>query len=227
MGSANIGLQRVLFSDGNQRAAISAAWDQRVWTSPRLQVNVSPEEWASSNSLDENRLYFNPRHDFSLGPRATFHWLTWRRYDRSFRQEFSAYAAPYWQQNHGTGGAIALSYAQHWKLGESLGFLWGITWNSQPYDGSNEPYTCLLYTSNLGAPEFATADSGIYPDTPLPSAEENNLQYQSGGVYRQNQIIVSGRASYPRFSFFTFYTYNAAKADTNGVTYKMCIRDRF
>jgi hypothetical protein len=75
------------------------------------------------------------------------------------------------------------------------------------------------FTNNIGAPEFATADLGIYPDTPLPSAEENNLQYQSGGVYRQNEIIVSGRASYPRFSFFTFYTYNAAKADTNGVTY--------
>ncbi len=75
------------------------------------------------------------------------------------------------------------------------------------------------FTNNIGAPEFATADLGIYPDTPLPSAEENNLQYQSGGVYRQNQIIVSGRASYPRFSFFTFYTYNVAKADTNGVTY--------
>jgi len=150
LSAANIGLQRVLFSDGNQRAAISAAWDQRVWTSPRLQVNVSPEEWASSNSLDENRLYFNPKHDFSLGPRATFHWLTWRRYDRSFRQELSAYAAPYWQQNHGTGGAIALSYAQHWKLGESLGFLWGITWNSQPYDGSNEPYTALNFGLTWG-----------------------------------------------------------------------------
>jgi biofilm PGA synthesis protein PgaA len=150
LGAANIGLQRVLFSDGNQRAAISAAWDQRVWTSPRLQVNVSPEEWASSNSLDENRLYFNPKHDFSLGPRATFHWLTWRRYDRSFRQELSAYAAPYWQQNQGTGGAIAVSYAQHWKLGESLGFLWGITWNSQPYDGSNEPYTALNFGLTWG-----------------------------------------------------------------------------
>ena len=74
-------------------------------------------------------------------------------------------------------------------------------------------------TNNIGAPEFATADQGIYPATPLPSAEENNLQYQSGGVYRQHQIIVSGRASYPRFSFFTFYTYTNAKADTNGVTY--------
>jgi len=74
-------------------------------------------------------------------------------------------------------------------------------------------------TNNIGAPEFATADQGIYPDTPLPSAQENNLQYQSAGVYRQNQIIVSARASYPRFSFFSFYSYNGAKADTNGVTY--------
>ena len=38
-------------------------------------------------------------------------------------------------------------------------------------------------------------------------------------MYRQNQIIVSGRATYPHFSFFTFYSYNVAKADTNGVTY--------
>jgi Carboxypeptidase regulatory-like domain len=75
------------------------------------------------------------------------------------------------------------------------------------------------FTNNIGAPDFATADSGIYPAEPLPTATENNLQYQSGGVYRQNQIIVSGRANYPRVSFFTFYSYNAAKADTSGVTY--------
>jgi hypothetical protein len=74
-------------------------------------------------------------------------------------------------------------------------------------------------TNNIGAPYFSTAALNIYPDSPLPTAQENNLQYQSGGVYRQNQIIVSGRASYPRFSFFTFYTYSNAKADTSGVTY--------
>jgi hypothetical protein len=74
-------------------------------------------------------------------------------------------------------------------------------------------------TNNIGAPDFSTADQGIYPDAPLPPAGVNNLQYQAGGVYRQNQIIVSARASYPKFSFFSFYNYNAAKADTNGVTY--------
>jgi biofilm PGA synthesis protein PgaA len=143
LAAAHIGLQRVLFNDGNQRAALTGAWDHRVWTSPRLQVNLSPEEWASSNSLDENRLYFNPRHDFSLGPRATFQWLTWRRYDRSFHQELSVYSAPYWQQTHGTGGALAVSYTQHWKLGPGLGLQGAVTWNTQPYDGNNETYTTL------------------------------------------------------------------------------------
>jgi hypothetical protein len=74
-------------------------------------------------------------------------------------------------------------------------------------------------TNNLGAPEFATADLGIYPDTPLPTAEENNLQYQSGGVYRQNQIIVSGRASYPDSVSSPSILTTPRKADTNGVTY--------
>ena len=75
------------------------------------------------------------------------------------------------------------------------------------------------FTNNIGAPDFPTADLHIYPDAPLPPAAENNLQYQSGAVYRQNQLIVSARASYPKVSFFTFYTYNAAMADTSGVNY--------
>ena len=77
----------------------------------------------------------------------------------------------------------------------------------------------MYYTNNVGAPIFNTADQNIYPDEQAPAAEENNDQFQSGGVYRQNQIIVSGRASYPKVSFFSFYTYNEAKADTSGVTY--------
>ena len=75
------------------------------------------------------------------------------------------------------------------------------------------------FTNNIGAPDFPTADLRIYPDAPLAPAALNNLQYQSGAVYRQNQLIVSGRASYSKLSFFTFYTYNAAMADTSGINY--------
>ena len=73
-------------------------------------------------------------------------------------------------------------------------------------------------TNNIGAPEFATADLGIYPANPLPphkrttcSISPRRLPARSNYRFRQGQL--------PRFSFFTFYTYTAAKADTNGVTY--------
>jgi biofilm PGA synthesis protein PgaA len=150
--SADIGLQRVLFNDGNQRAAIPASWNERVWTTPRWQLSLGAQEWASSNSLDENRLYFNPKHDFSLGPRGVLDWLTWHRYDHSFRQEIGAYAAPYWQENYGTGGAVALHYGQRWKLRAGMELQGGVTWNSQPYDGRNEYRTALDAGITWGTP---------------------------------------------------------------------------
>jgi hypothetical protein len=74
-------------------------------------------------------------------------------------------------------------------------------------------------TNNIGAAPFPTVALGTYPSEPLPAASKNLMQYQSGGVYRQNQIILTGTAHYRRFSLFGFYIYNNAKGDTSGVTY--------
>ncbi len=74
-------------------------------------------------------------------------------------------------------------------------------------------------SNNVGAAPFPTVALGTYPSEPLPAASKNLMQYQSGGVYRQNQIILTGTAHYRRFSFFGFYIYNNAKGDTSGVTY--------
>jgi hypothetical protein len=74
-------------------------------------------------------------------------------------------------------------------------------------------------TNNVGAPDFSTAHEDIYPNEPIPAASANLMQYQSGGVYRQSQVIVTGSARYRRFSLVGFYTYSNAKGDTNGVTY--------
>jgi biofilm PGA synthesis protein PgaA len=140
---AHIGLQRVLFSDGNQRMAFSGGWDQRVRTTPRLQATLRIEGWQSSNSLNEDRAYFNPALDFSLGPRASLDWLTWQRYERGVHQIIEVYAAPYWQQNYGVRDALSVHYGQIWKLREGLGGRCGIDWTSQPYDGVNESRTAL------------------------------------------------------------------------------------
>ncbi len=146
----NASVERLLFSDGNQRTAITGDWDQRVWTSPRVQMTVTPELATSSNSENENRLYFNPKADFSFGPSTSAHWLTWRRYDRSFTQDFTVYIAPYWQQNYGVGAVVSLTCEQRWKMNKRFSIFGKETWDSQPYDGSSEPYTSLGFGLKWG-----------------------------------------------------------------------------
>jgi biofilm PGA synthesis protein PgaA len=149
--SITAGVQRQLYSDGNQRMAISGAWDQRVWTSSRLQMGIAPQVWTSANSENENRIYFNPKRDFSMGPKASVSWTSWRRYERSLRHEVTFYSAPYWQENYGLGAAFSTSYEQHWEVSRRLGFFGNVVWNSQPYDGSHEPYTDMKFGLTWGA----------------------------------------------------------------------------
>ena len=53
--------------------------------------------------------------------------------------------------------------------------------------------------------------SNTYPAPQFPRLRRTIMQFQSGGVYRQHQIIASLTARYPRFSLFSFYTYNNAR----------------
>ena len=66
----------------------------------------------------------------------------------------------------------------------------------------------------------ANLQSDTYPATAVnPPKTQNDMQFESGGVYRQNQIITSVTAHYTHFSIFAFYTYNNAHGDTSGVGY--------
>ncbi len=77
-----------------------------------------------------------------------------------------------------------------------------------------------FFTDNLdAAAEFPLADAkaGLYPATIPNAPPQNNLQYQSGGFYKEHQVMVTFRANYRAFSFFTNYTYTDAKGDTSGI----------
>jgi hypothetical protein len=72
-------------------------------------------------------------------------------------------------------------------------------------------------TDNVTAPilNLATYTTTANPSVPTP---RNNEQYQSEGIYRQSQIIVSANSRYKRVSVFGNYSFNTAKGDSDGVT---------
>ena len=76
-----------------------------------------------------------------------------------------------------------------------------------------------LYTDNINAFLPGTYDpttgTGIRPN----GINENTYQYQSGGLYNQNQLVTNFSIRARKVSLFGFYMVNFAKADTSGVNY--------
>ena len=70
-------------------------------------------------------------------------------------------------------------------------------------------------TNNITAPAFDTATYTVTGPPPT----SYNYQYQSGGIFRQHQIIFTTRERYKRLSLQTTYTYSKADSDTQGTTY--------
>ena len=61
----------------------------------------------------------------------------------------------------------------------------------------------------------ATAGTGTRPN----GINENIYQYQSGGVYNQNQLMLNYNVRASKVSLFGFYALNFANADTSGAGY--------
>ena len=76
-----------------------------------------------------------------------------------------------------------------------------------------------LYSDNINAFLPGTYDittgTGIRPN----GKNENLYQYQSGGIYHQNQLITNFNVRERKLTLFGFYVLNFAKADTSGATY--------
>ena len=76
-----------------------------------------------------------------------------------------------------------------------------------------------LYSDNINAFLPGTYDvttgTGVRPN----GKNENLYQFQSGGIYHQNQLITNFSIRERKLSLFGFYVLNFAKADTSGATY--------
>jgi hypothetical protein len=74
-------------------------------------------------------------------------------------------------------------------------------------------------SNNVNAFLPGTYDEVTGTGTRPNGINENIYQFQSGGVYNQNQLMVNYNVKAKRVSLFGFYMLNFAKADTSGATY--------
>jgi biofilm PGA synthesis protein PgaA len=129
------------FSDGNRRSSVNAAWFERWYSSPRWMFETTLGGDASHNTLDTGASYFNPKNDHSLWLTAAVENLTWRNYERSFRQRLALTGGRYWQEYYPSGSIEAIEYGHRWELERDLSVRYGIGRSLRPYDGEREART--------------------------------------------------------------------------------------
>ncbi len=74
-------------------------------------------------------------------------------------------------------------------------------------------------SDNINAYIASTYDPATGTGTRPNGINENLYQFQSGGIYNQNQLMLNYSVRAKRVSLFGFYMMNFANADTSGATY--------
>lgn len=128
------GASRLGFSDGNDRTGGRLSWFERWTSTPLWRFETTAWLGTSRSSLD-GAPYFNPASDATATVEAAAEWLTWRRYERSFRQRASATVGTYSQEGFGSGAVLGLSYEHIWEIDRRLYLRYGIGRLLRPYDG--------------------------------------------------------------------------------------------
>ena len=125
------------FSDGNERTSLSGNWHQRWISAASVKFDTDVSLGTSKNSRSGTS-YFNPSADASGDVTAVLDWLTWRSYDRSFRQRVMATVGSYWQEQYGTGTVIGARYEHEWERARHYVLRYGASWSRRPFDGRQE-----------------------------------------------------------------------------------------
>lgn len=120
----------------------------------------------------------------------------------------------------GTAGTI---YQPNPNLRTPYTLQTGVSLERQLTKSANLTFTYLnargnhqFYTDNINALECQSFPCPA--TTPRPTSNPNNIfQYQSGGIFKQNQLIVNSNVRLgAKLSLFGYYTLNYANGDTSG-----------
>lgn len=134
---AGADLVRIRFSDDNTRDAVRAWWTERWISGPVFKFDITLALSASGNSL-AGAAYFNPERDREASVTFAGEWLSWRRYERAFRQRLALTGGHYAQKGFAGGAVADLRYEHEWRNDPGLSLRYGLGHAFHPYDGERE-----------------------------------------------------------------------------------------
>jgi hypothetical protein len=122
------------------------------------------------------------------------------------------------------GGATTVSSAPNMRTPYSMEFQIGV--DQQLFQGATLSVNYLntrgvhqFLSQNINAPTVDSSGNLVYPTPPTDGTAPAVIkQYQSEGIYRQNELIANANIRKRYFSLFGYYVLNFAKSDTGGIT---------
>lgn len=140
----DMNLEFLNFSDENERGILGATYKERLYTNPYWKVDSITDLTGSQNSLDQNRLYYNPKEDFMglTGLQVTE--ILYRHYQTVYDHSLLYTPGAYWQESYGTSFAQVAEYRQSITWNDVLTASAGVVFSRQDYDGDPENNVSII-----------------------------------------------------------------------------------
>lgn len=135
--SARVGASLLALSDGNRRFDVSTGVTQRLLASDH-HLTTGGLDLSYEHNSRPGGPYFNPLHSASAMVRVEHAWTTWRRFDRSFTQDFRVSVGYAGQAGFATRPVSDLFYGHTWTLTRTWSLHYGVGLSSNVYDGGRE-----------------------------------------------------------------------------------------
>ena len=127
----------VAISDGNRQVDTAVGMTQRIYGSAHA-ITTAGFDLATQNNSRQDSVYFDPTFFDSAEIRLEHQWITWRRYERLFTQDFRLLAGSTWEAGFGAAPTYDLRYEHQWQLSRTWSLQYGAGLNSTVYEGGRQ-----------------------------------------------------------------------------------------
>ncbi|MEO6986553.1 MAG: poly-beta-1,6 N-acetyl-D-glucosamine export porin PgaA, partial [Paralcaligenes sp.] len=132
-----IGVSASHFTDGNNRYELNLNGRERLYSAPRVKLDLEMNVSASSNSKQDTP-YFNPRSDLTVLPTLNLTHVLYQHYDTQLEQKVMLGAGTYSERGFGTGAIGSIGYGLSYRSNKVFEIGATVTAISRPYDGVRE-----------------------------------------------------------------------------------------